>query len=38
MKKAKTTMSIVITRRNDGKFSCELLVREDPKIYIKSVI
>lgn len=38
MRKTKTKMSIILTRRNDGKFSCELLVREDPKIYIKSVI
>lgn len=32
MKKAKIRMSAVITRRNDGKFSCELIVREELNI------
>ena len=32
MRKTKTKMSIIITRRNDGKFSCELIVREESNI------
>ncbi len=32
MKKAKIRMSAVITRRNDSKFSCELIVREELNI------